>query len=72
MEAVFLFNLKSFTSANVYLESLEMIAEWVLQGLDLCWDDGQHRHINAVKFIKTAPGSTLRQTREDFANGLET
>lgn len=52
------------------MKPLEVQHESVSDSVDLGGDDRQHGGINAVKLIKTAPGSTLSQTRQDLPNSL--
>lgn len=46
------------------------VDEGILNGLDLGRDDGEHRYVDSVELVKTAPGSTLTETRKQFPNSL--
>jgi hypothetical protein len=53
-----------------HVETFEVENQRILDGLELCRDDRQHRNINAVELVKAAPGTTLAQAREDLAHRL--
>lgn len=54
----------------IYLKLFVFVDEGILNGLDLGRDDGEHRYVDPVELVKTAPGPTLTETREQFPNSL--
>lgn len=53
-----------------HLERGELVDQGVTDRLDLRRDDRQHRGIDTVKLIETAPRAALRQAREDLPDSL--
>ena len=53
-----------------YLKFPMFIDESILDSFDLSGYHREHRDINSIELIKTAPGSALTQSREDLTHSL--
>ena len=53
-----------------HVELLELEDEGVADGLQLCGDDGQDRHVDTVELVKTSPCSALTHSGQNLPDSL--